>query len=92
MTTRCKSRSQDTIYDNSCKVSVAKGHVAQRLYDYGPEFYVEFKVRVLEHPTHHWNSILAITNSDDWGRFPAVDFNKNRLSSTLGLQEQLCSI
>ena len=78
MTTQCKSRGQDSIYENSCKVSVAEGHVAQRLYDYGPEFYVAFKVRVLEHPSAHWNSILAITNSDNWGRFPAVWFQKNR--------------
>ena len=72
--TRCKPN-QASIYENSCKVCVAKGKLAQTLYDYGPEFYVEFKVRILAHPNATWTNILHVTNGPNSGahgnRFPA---------------------
>ena len=43
---------------------------------YGPEFYVEFNVRILKYPTVVWENILHVSNGEKDGvhgsRFPAV--------------------
>ena len=76
----CKSN-QASIYENSGKdVVVAKGKVAQTLYHYGPEFYVEVKVKITEHPKAEWYNILQVTKGHDIGahgdRIPLIGLHK----------------
>ena len=54
----------------------------QTLDDYGPEFYVEFKVRIIKDPKAGWTNILHVTNGGNCcahgNRLPKVSYNKRR--------------
>ena len=49
---------------------------------YGPEFYVEFNVRILRYPLVEWTNLLHVTYGDNSGvhgtRFPGVWLNINK--------------
>ena len=53
----------------------------QTLDDYGPEFYVEFKVRIIKDPKSTWTNILHVTKGGNQGqgnRLPAIWLHKNK--------------
>ena len=55
------------------KVSVSKGNLAHTIFNYGPEFYVDFKVRIFEH-LNAWTNILHVTKGPtDGDRFPCIN-------------------
>ena len=78
----------DIIYGGECsyskqgKVSVSKANPVKTFKNYGPEFYVEFKIRISSSfPIDRWINILHVSNGGNAGahgnRFPAIWLYKN---------------
>ena len=69
-------------YSKQGKVSVSKANPVKTFKNYGPEFYVEFKIRISSSfPIDRWINILHVSNGGNAGahgnRFPAIWLYKN---------------
>ena len=68
-------------YSKPGKVLVSKANPIKTFKNYGPEFYVEFKIRINSAPKEIWTNIFHVSNGGNAGahgnRFPAIWFNKN---------------
>ena len=57
-------------------ISASRDNEVYSIQDYGPEFYVDFKVRIRKEPPAGWTNILHVSNGLNYGahgnRYPAL--------------------
>ena len=72
----CVLKSDYLGFSQSGNVSVSKNNIAYTIQNYGPEFYVEFKLKIHKEPPNGWTNILHVTDGSNIGahgnRFPAL--------------------
>ena len=68
------------VFSHKGNVSVSRGNLVKTFKNYGPEFYVEFKIRISSALKATWANILHVTNGPPNGahgnRFPGIWVNK----------------
>ena len=66
----------ESFFFHDGKVSVSKDNPVKTFENYGPEFYIEFKIKFSDLGAEEWENILHVTNGQDIGthgnRFPAI--------------------
>ena len=66
----------ESFFFHDGKVSVSKDNPVKTFENYGPEFYIEFKIKFSDLGAEEWANILHVTNGQNMGahgnRFPAI--------------------
>ena len=81
---KCDRDEEDLCKNGFCQsgqVSLKQDNLVTKIENYGPEFYIECKVKLLKNPPSGFTNIFHVTNGENYGahgnRFPIVKVHSN---------------